>query len=128
MVPIGDGGRHRVVFGARSGTLVGECDCTGHSYHGWCAHVAAVFLAYIRDEVVVDALASFGERDEAGGNRLLTRAETDHETSYPTEVIADEAQDGMRDTATGTSDANEPWLRMERCRMAAAHRAAQWSV
>lgn len=53
MVRVGDGDRHRVVFGTRSGMPVGECDCKGHSHHGWCAHVAAIFLAYIRDDVVV---------------------------------------------------------------------------
>jgi hypothetical protein len=48
MVRVGDGDRHRVVFGTRSGTPVGECDCKGYTHHGWCAHLAAMLLAYGR--------------------------------------------------------------------------------
>ena len=53
MVRVGDGDRHRTVFGTRSGTPIGECGCKGYTNHGWCAHVAAVFLAYVREEIVV---------------------------------------------------------------------------
>ena len=53
MVCVGDGDRHRVVFGTRSGTPVGECDCKGYIHHEWCAHVAAIMLAYVREEIVV---------------------------------------------------------------------------
>jgi len=53
MVRVGDGDRHRVVFGTRSGTVVAECPCKGYVHHDWCAHVAAMMLAYVRDEVVV---------------------------------------------------------------------------
>jgi len=53
MVSVGDGDRHRVVFGTRSGTPVAECPCKGYTHHEWCAHVAAMMLAYVRDEVVV---------------------------------------------------------------------------
>lgn len=53
MVRVGDGDRHRVVFGTRSGTPVGECDCKGYTHHEWCAHLAAMMLAYVREEIVV---------------------------------------------------------------------------
>jgi hypothetical protein len=56
MVRVGDGDRHRVVFGTRSGTPVGECDCKGYTYHEWCAHLAAMLLAYVREEIVVGDL------------------------------------------------------------------------
>ena len=58
MVGVGDGDRHRVVFGTRSGTPVGECDCKGPTRHEWCAHLAAMLLAYVRKEIVV------ADRDE----------------------------------------------------------------
>jgi hypothetical protein len=53
MVTVGDGDRHRVAFGTRSGQPVGECDCKGYTHHGWCAHLAALFRAYVREEIVV---------------------------------------------------------------------------
>jgi hypothetical protein len=54
MVKVGDGDRHRVAFGTVSGQPVGECDCKGYAYNdGWCAHLAAAFLAYVRQEIVV---------------------------------------------------------------------------
>jgi hypothetical protein len=53
MVRVGDGDRHRVVFGTRSGQPVGECDCKGYTHHEWCAHLAAMMLALVRQEIVV---------------------------------------------------------------------------
>lgn len=53
MVRVGDGDRHRVAFGTRSGIVVAECPCKGYTHHEWCAHVAAMMLAYIRDDVDV---------------------------------------------------------------------------
>jgi len=41
MVRVGDGDRHRVVFGTRSGQPVGECDCKGYRHHEWCADLDA---------------------------------------------------------------------------------------
>jgi hypothetical protein len=52
MVRVGDGDRHCVVFGTRSGTPVGECDCKGYAHHEWFALLAAVFLASCRQEIV----------------------------------------------------------------------------
>lgn len=56
MVRAGDGGRHRVVVGTRSGTPVGECRCEGYTHHDWCAHLGTVLFAYVREEVVVAVL------------------------------------------------------------------------
>jgi hypothetical protein len=36
MVRVGDGDRHRVAFGTRSGTVVAECPCKGYTHHDWC--------------------------------------------------------------------------------------------
>jgi hypothetical protein len=62
MVRVGDGDRHRVVFGTRSGQPVGECDCKGYTHHEWCAHLAAMMLGYVRQEIVVADLDA--DRDE----------------------------------------------------------------
>lgn len=69
MVRVGDGDRHRVAFGTRSGQPVGQCDCKGYTHHEWCAHVAAVFLAYVRDDIVVADL----DVDLAEENAMLWR-------------------------------------------------------
>ncbi|OYR60435.1 hypothetical protein DJ80_15415, partial [Halorubrum ezzemoulense] len=34
-----DFSKHRVLFAVYEGDLVAECDCDGHHFRGWCAHV-----------------------------------------------------------------------------------------
>ena len=89
MVRVGDGDRHRVVFGTRSGTPVGECDCKGHTHHGWCAHLAAMLLAYVREEIVVADLAGwyvFVRCDWQGTPQVMRRVEP----STVTKLVDDE--------------------------------------
>jgi hypothetical protein len=50
-VRVGEGAPHRVVCATRSGAVVADCDCAGWRYGRWCAHVAAVFRAYVRREL-----------------------------------------------------------------------------
>lgn len=79
MVRVGDGDRHRVLFALEDGHMVGDCDCRGYQYHAWCAHLAALVLAYVRQDVVpadvatpideeVDAL--WAARPDGGDDRL----------------------------------------------------------
>lgn len=51
MVRVGDGGLHRVVFALDDGHMQAECDCRGYEHREWCAHVAAMVLAYVRGVV-----------------------------------------------------------------------------
>ncbi|MFB6127185.1 MAG: SWIM zinc finger family protein [Halolamina sp.] len=45
---------HRVLFAIYEGELRAECDCGGWQYHGeWCAHVAALWWAWTRGQLVV---------------------------------------------------------------------------
>ena len=48
---------HRVTWALRGRTLIAECDCRGHQYHGgWCAHVASLWWQWVRGEIVVSHL------------------------------------------------------------------------
>lgn len=58
MVQIADGDLHRVVFALDDGHMIGECDCKGYQHHDWCAHLAALVLAYVRDGVQPADLAT----------------------------------------------------------------------
>lgn len=51
MVRVGDGDLHRVEFALEEGHMLGECDCRGYRHRDWCAHLAALVLAYVRDEI-----------------------------------------------------------------------------
>jgi hypothetical protein len=58
MVRVGDGNLHRVTFALEDGHLLGEGTCRGYQHHGWCAHLAALVLAYVRQEVEPADLAT----------------------------------------------------------------------
>ncbi|MFB6188491.1 MAG: SWIM zinc finger family protein [Halapricum sp.] len=48
---------HRVTWALRGRTLIADCGCRGHQYHGgWCAHVASLWWAWVRGEIVVSHL------------------------------------------------------------------------
>jgi hypothetical protein len=74
MVRVGGGDLHRVTFVLEEGHMLGECDCRGYQHHDWCAHLAALVLAYVQEDVQpadlstpvsdeVDALWSRSGRD-----------------------------------------------------------------
>jgi uncharacterized Zn finger protein len=63
LVQVGGGGRHRVVCATRSGEIVADCDCRGYQHHDWCAHVAAVVRAYVRQDVTLADLDADPEEE-----------------------------------------------------------------
>lgn len=51
----GLGDRHRVIFAIYDGEVVADCDCDGHRFRGWCAHVALLWWRWSRERLgVVD--------------------------------------------------------------------------
>ncbi|TKX86949.1 hypothetical protein EXE43_05545 [Halorubrum sp. SS5] len=48
--------RHRVLFAVYEGDLVAECDCDGHRFRGWCAHVALLWRRWTLDDLGVTDL------------------------------------------------------------------------
>jgi hypothetical protein len=48
--------KHRVLFALYEGELVAECECDGHRFCGWCAHVALLWWKWSRDDVGVTDL------------------------------------------------------------------------
>lgn len=63
-VVLGSGDCHRVLFTVYDGAPRAECDCPGHNYHDWCAHVAHLWWRWVRGDLVVTDLDS--------GSRYLT--------------------------------------------------------
>ena len=45
--------RHRVLFALYEGDLVAECDCDGHRFRSWCAHVALLWWRWSREDLAV---------------------------------------------------------------------------
>jgi hypothetical protein len=70
MVRVGDGALHRVVFALNDGQPVGECDCLGHKTRDWCAHIAAMYQLYVRQEI---ELADVSEPIESENARLWVK-------------------------------------------------------
>ena len=48
--------RHRVLFAVYEGDLVAECDCDGHRFRAWCAHVALLWRRWTLDNLGVTDL------------------------------------------------------------------------
>ena len=48
--------RHRVLFAVYEGDLVAECDCNGHRFRDWCAHVALLWWRWSRENLSVTDL------------------------------------------------------------------------
>ena len=48
--------KHRVLFAVYEGDLVAECDCDGHHFRGWCAHVALLWWKWSREQLGVTDL------------------------------------------------------------------------
>ena len=48
--------RHRVLFALYEGELRAECDCDGHRYRSWCAHVALLWWRWCNAELAVTDL------------------------------------------------------------------------
>jgi hypothetical protein len=48
--------RHRVLFAVYEGDLVAECDCDGHHFRDWCAHVALLWWKWSREQLGVTDL------------------------------------------------------------------------
>lgn len=51
MVRVGDGDLYRVTFALDDGHMIGECNCKGYQYRDWCAHLAALVLDYVNDDL-----------------------------------------------------------------------------
>lgn len=52
-VILGDGDRYRVTFAIYQGDLRAECECDGHRFRGWCAHVAYLWWRWTRGRLFV---------------------------------------------------------------------------
>ena len=48
--------QHRVLFALYEGELVAECECDGHRFRDWCAHVALLWWKWSRDDLAVTDL------------------------------------------------------------------------
>ena len=48
--------KHRVLFALYEGNLVAECNCDGHRFRDWCAHVALLWWRWSRDNLAVTDL------------------------------------------------------------------------
>ena len=48
--------KHRVLFAVYEGDLVAECDCDGHRFRDWCAHVALLWWKWSREQLGVTDL------------------------------------------------------------------------
>ncbi len=48
--------KHRVLFAIYDGDVVAECECDGHRFRGWCAHVALLWWRWSRDDLAVTDL------------------------------------------------------------------------
>ena len=48
--------KHRVLFALYEGELVAECECDGHRFRDWCAHVALLWWKWSRDDLGVTDL------------------------------------------------------------------------
>ena len=48
--------KHRVLFAVYEGELVAECECDGHRFRGWCAHVALLWWKWSREQLAVTDL------------------------------------------------------------------------
>jgi len=51
-----DMSRHRVLFALYEGDLRAECDCDGHRYRSWCAHVALLWWRWCNSGLSVTDL------------------------------------------------------------------------
>ena len=61
--------KHRVLFALYEGDLVAECECDGHRFRSWCAHVA-LLLHLVQDQ-----------RREADRERHEERSRSDRATA-----------------------------------------------
>lgn len=48
--------RHRVLFALYEGDLIAECECNGHRFRDWCAHVALLWWKWSRGDLGVTDL------------------------------------------------------------------------
>lgn len=53
-VQLGDGDLHEVLFAILGGRIRAECSCKGYTHHGFCAHVARLWLRWTRNDLFVE--------------------------------------------------------------------------
>jgi len=52
-VQLGDGDLHEVLFTILGGKIRAECSCRGYTHHGFCAHVARLWIRWTRCNLCV---------------------------------------------------------------------------